>query len=118
MQKFRSGARFSCLPLIDAIEQSIQNRERLEREAKDAEQAKEAERQEKEAAKHAKAAGTGKKRKQRESEVGPSRATNQEKGAPGPRKRKKPVEVDRDFAEGGEELEYRPRPSKSRTIEP
>lgn len=38
------------------------------------------------------------------------------KPAKGSGKRKRP-EVDRDFAEGGEELEYHPRPSKSRAVE-
>jgi hypothetical protein len=45
VQQFRSALRFPGLSLVEAIEQSIENKERLEWEAKLAEAAKEAERQ-------------------------------------------------------------------------
>ncbi|KAF8171202.1 hypothetical protein K438DRAFT_1613188, partial [Mycena galopus ATCC 62051] len=122
VQKFRSGSRFPGLSLVDTIEQSIQNRERLEREAKEAEGAKEAERQQRAVEKQTKAAEKQAKATQKElAEKGPSGskkakvnsgarpAKEKEKG-----KKRRREEVDRDFAEGGEELEYRPRPSKSR----
>jgi hypothetical protein len=109
---FRSGLRFPGLSLVDAIEQSIANKERLEREAREAEAAKETERQEKAAEKEARAA---------EKELGPARNSSKKTvtkagAASRPRKRKED-EVDRDFAEGGEDLEYIPRPSKSRAVE-
>jgi hypothetical protein len=113
---FRSGLRFPGLSLVDAIEQSIANKERLEREAREAEAAKETERQEKAAEKEARAA---------EKELGPARNSREKSSkktvtkagaASRPRKRKED-EVDRDFAEGGEDLEYIPRPSKSRAVE-
>ncbi|KAJ7480506.1 hypothetical protein B0H11DRAFT_2157896 [Mycena galericulata] len=42
----------------------------------------------------------------------------QEKAAGAKKKRKEVVGVDRDFAEGGEDLVYVPRPSKSRAVQP
>lgn len=122
VQKFRSGFRFPGLSLVDAIEQSIQNRERMERETKEAEEAKEAERQQKASERLAKAAEKQAKATRKElatSEKGPNGGKKskvnsgahlaKEKG-----KKRKREEVDRDFAEGEEELVYRPRPSKSR----
>ncbi|KAJ6618149.1 hypothetical protein B0H10DRAFT_2164261 [Mycena sp. CBHHK59/15] len=109
VQQFRSALRFPGLSLVEAIEQSIENKERLEREVKLAEAAKEAEQQERAAGKQARAT---------ESEHGPAQsqktaakpAGDQVRG----KKRKQDKEVDRDFAEGGEELQYIPCPSRSR----
>ncbi|KAJ6538247.1 hypothetical protein B0H10DRAFT_1971665 [Mycena sp. CBHHK59/15] len=112
-QKLRSGVRLPGLSLVEAIETSIRNKKQLEREAKAAVDAKEAERVEKEAQKLSKA--------QEKEERAKAKAKGKEKGtakvsAPKARKRKR-SEDDPDFAEGGEALEYRPRPSKSRTIQ-
>ncbi|KAF7334908.1 hypothetical protein MVEN_02240500 [Mycena venus] len=108
-QQFRSALRFPGLSLDEAIEQSIENKERLEREAKLAEAAKEAERQEKAAGKQARA--TESERGPVQSQKIPAKpAGDQVRG----KKRKRDKEVDRDFAEGGEELQYVPRPSRSR----
>ncbi|KAJ7348328.1 hypothetical protein DFH08DRAFT_1000016 [Mycena albidolilacea] len=109
VQQFRSALRLPGLSLVEAIEQLIENKERLEREAKLAEAAKEGERQKKAAGKQARAT---------ESERGPAQsqktaakpAGDQVRG----KKSKRDKEVDRDFAEGGEELQYIPRPSRSR----
>ncbi|KAJ7038972.1 hypothetical protein C8F04DRAFT_1321658 [Mycena alexandri] len=113
VQQFRSGTRYPGLPLAEAIEQAIHNRERLEREAKELEQAKETERLARVAEREARA--TAKKAKAVEREA--ANAANAA-GAPGTRKpggrKRKAKEVDRDFAEGGEELQYNPQPSKSR----
>ncbi|KAJ6452472.1 hypothetical protein C8R45DRAFT_1223516 [Mycena sanguinolenta] len=113
VQTMRSHVRYPGLPLLEAVEQSIQNRERIEREAKAAEEAKELERQEKAAEKAAKADRAAQKERAKQ-------RGNTSRTAPKPRPqgRKRPhQEVDRDYAEGGEELEYRPRPSKSRGVE-
>ncbi|KAJ7623989.1 hypothetical protein B0H17DRAFT_1288780 [Mycena rosella] len=105
VQRFRSGIPFPGLPLIEAIEQAILNKDRLERETKDAEEAKESERQERGRAKASKKTGT--------------QAGTKKTGGGGGKKRKRvEVEVDRDFAEGGEDLVYHPRPSRSRTVAP
>ncbi|KAJ7829161.1 hypothetical protein B0H14DRAFT_2594206 [Mycena olivaceomarginata] len=118
VQKFRSSSRFPGLSLVDAIEQSIRNQERLERETKEAEEAKEAEQQQKAAERQTKAAEKQAKATQKEcAEKGRSgsKKTKANLGAhlaTEKDKKHKQDEVDLDFAEGGEELEYCPRPSK------
>ncbi|KAF7364704.1 hypothetical protein MVEN_00340200 [Mycena venus] len=114
VQNLRSGVRYPGLSLVEAIEQSIQNREQLEREAKAAEEAKDLERREKAAGKEAKAVQK-ELAKQRGNASKGSSGGKRVKANAGPQSRKRPrEEVDRDYAEGGEELEYQPRPSKSR----
>ncbi|KAJ7640099.1 hypothetical protein DFH06DRAFT_1271580 [Mycena polygramma] len=115
VQKLRNAGRFPGLPLADAIEQSIHNRERLEREAKEAEAAKESERQEKAAEKAAKAA---QEPAQKQAKSKPAKKKVASRPTTGARKRKRDDEPERDFAEGGEELQYIPRPSKSRAPAP
>ncbi|KAF7341642.1 hypothetical protein MSAN_02061900 [Mycena sanguinolenta] len=114
LQKLRSSTRFPGLSLVEAIEQSIRNREQLEREAKEAEAAKEAERKEKAAEREAKAAE--KQAKAAQKELAKQKAS--ESASAGTTKtrskKRKQDELDRDFAEGGEDLVYHPRPSKSR----
>ncbi|KAJ7469074.1 hypothetical protein FB451DRAFT_1177070 [Mycena latifolia] len=99
VQKSRSDARFPGLSLAEAIEASIRNKERLEQNAKEAEEAKELERQEKEQGKQKAKAKQPRKMAANEGEKGAGRA--------GGSKRKR-VEIDRDFAEGGEDLVYVP----------
>ncbi|KAJ6487363.1 hypothetical protein C8R47DRAFT_979100 [Mycena vitilis] len=125
VQKLRSGTRFPGLSLTDTIERSIENKERLEREAKQAEAAKESERQEKAAAKQAKATSSGLEPAQKQNAAdknkGKKRAAGavgaqatKSAGAQGRGQKRRRNEEDRDFAEGGEDLQYNPRPSKSR----
>jgi hypothetical protein len=117
VQHFRSRTRFPGLSLQDAIEKSIENKTRLEREAKEVEATKEAL---KEAAKEKPAKEKGKRKKK--DNPGPAagpqlelESTIQPQAAKASRgKKRQRAEVDRDFADGGEDLEYRPRPSKSR----
>ena len=116
VQKFRNSAQSPDLSLADAIEQAIRNKDRLEREAKEAEEIKETERQDKQA----KAAEKALKQPQEKSKSKGSKSGTQAGQGPGGAKKRKRVveEVDRDFAEGGEELLYHPRPSKSRAVQP
>lgn len=121
VQKFRSGVRFTRLSLVEVIEQSIHNRERLEREAKETEAVKEAERLEKAAGKQANVAkpkpkGKPPQKPKAKAQPKTTDAAAKKKNGGGGGKRKR-VEVDPDFAEGGEELEYQPRPSKSRGVQ-
>jgi hypothetical protein len=118
VQQFRSVTRYPGLALAEAIEQAIHNRERLEREAKEAEELKEAERLERAEEREAKAAGRKEKAAKREAAKS-ARAGNAQSGTQktGGGKKRKAKDVHPDFPEGGEELEYRPRPSKSRTVD-
>jgi hypothetical protein len=117
VQHFRSRTRFPGLSLQDVIEKSIENKARLEREAKEVEAAKEAL---KEAAKEKPAKEKGKRKKKDNPAANPQLelgSTTQPPAAKASRgKKRQQAEVDRDFAEGGEDLEYQPRPSKSRTV--
>ncbi|KAJ7705289.1 hypothetical protein B0H17DRAFT_1156769 [Mycena rosella] len=127
VQKFRSSGRLSDLSLIETIEQSIHNCEQLERETKEAEEAREAERLGKTAGKQTKEAERLEKvaeKQARKRQAGPaqldadlgSTQSGKEVGRKKPRRKK--AEVDRDYAEGGDELEYVARPSKLHTAQP
>lgn len=115
VQHFRSRTRFPGLSLQDAIEKSTENKARLEREAKEVEATKEAL---KEAAKEKPAKEKGKRKTKDNPAAAPQlelESTIQPQAAKASRgKKRQRAEVDRDFADGGEDLEYRPRPSKSR----
>ncbi|KAJ7840547.1 hypothetical protein B0H14DRAFT_3140495 [Mycena olivaceomarginata] len=114
VQNLCSGVRYPGLSLVEAVEQSIQNWEKLEREAKAAEEAKDLERREKAAEKEAKAVQKELGKRRDNTSKGSSGGTKA-KTTGGRQSRKRACEeVDRDYAEGGEELEYRLRPSKSR----
>ncbi|KAJ7308592.1 hypothetical protein DFH08DRAFT_944451 [Mycena albidolilacea] len=118
VQQFRSVTRYPGLALAEAIEQAIHNRERLECEAKEAEELKEAERLERAEEREAKAVGRKEKAAKREAAKS-ARAGNAQSGTQktGGGKKRKAKDVHQDFAEGREELEYRPQPSKSHTVD-